>query len=83
MPIVVMKFGGTSVRSVERISAVADRVVHAREAGSDVIVVVSAMGHTTDEFLAMAARITEVPDPASWTCSSGGRASRCRCSGSL
>ena len=47
MPIVVMKFGGTSVGSVERISAVADRVVHAREVGSDVIVVVSAMGHTT------------------------------------
>ena len=63
MPIVVMKFGGTSVGSVERIAAVADRVVHAREAGSDVIVVVSAMGHTTDELLAMAARITEVPDP--------------------
>jgi aspartate kinase len=63
MPIVVMKFGGTSVGSVERISVVADRVVHAREAGSDVIVVVSAMGHTTDELLAMAARITEVPDP--------------------
>ena len=63
MPIVVMKFGGTSVGSVDRISAVADRVVHAREAGSDVIVVVSAMGHTTDELLAMAARITEVPDP--------------------
>ena len=63
MPIVVMKFGGTSVGSVERIAAVADRVVHAREAGNDVIVVVSAMGHTTDELLAMAARITEVPDP--------------------
>ena len=63
MPIVVQKFGGTSVGSVERIAAVADRVVHAREAGNDVIVVVSAMGHTTDELLAMAARITEVPDP--------------------
>ena len=63
MPIVVMKFGGTSVGSVDRISAVADRVVHAREAGSDVIVVVSAMGHTTDELFAMAAEITDVPDP--------------------
>jgi len=63
MPIVVMKFGGTSVGSVERIAAVADRVVHTREAGNDVIVVVSAMGHTTDELLAMAARITEAPDP--------------------
>ncbi len=63
MPIVVMKFGGTSVGSVERIEAVADRVVRAREAGNDVIVVVSAMGHTTDELLAMAGRIAEVPDP--------------------
>jgi aspartate kinase len=63
MPIVVMKFGGTSVGSVERLEAVADRVVHAREAGNDVIVVVSAMGHTTDELLAMASQITEMPEP--------------------
>ena len=63
MPIVVMKFGGTSVGSVERLQAVADRVVHAREAGNDVIVVVSAMGDTTDDLLAMAAEITDVPDP--------------------
>jgi aspartate kinase len=63
MPIVVMKFGGTSLGSVERIQGVADRVVRAREAGSGVIVVVSAMGHTTDELLAMAAEITDLPDP--------------------
>jgi len=63
MPVVVMKFGGTSVGSVERIQAVADRVVRAREAGSDVIVVVSAMGDTTDELSAMALGIAEVPDP--------------------
>jgi aspartate kinase len=63
MPVVVMKFGGTSVGSVERIQAVADRVVRAREAGNDVIVVVSAMGDTTDELSAMALRIAEVPDP--------------------
>jgi aspartate kinase len=63
MPIVVMKFGGTSVGSVERLQAVADRVVHTREAGNDVIVVVSAMGHTTDELLAMAADITEMAEP--------------------
>ena len=49
MPIIVQKYGGTSVGSVERILAVADRVVTAREAGNDVVVVVSAMGHTTDE----------------------------------
>ncbi|HVF08956.1 MAG TPA: aspartate kinase [Actinomycetota bacterium] len=63
MPIIVQKYGGTSVGSVERIEAVADRVVHAREAGNDVVVVVSAMGHTTDELLAMASRIATVPDP--------------------
>jgi len=63
MPVVVMKFGGTSVGSVERIQAVADRVVRTREAGNDVIVVVSAMGDTTDELSEMALRIAEVPDP--------------------
>jgi aspartate kinase len=63
MPIVVQKYGGTSVGSVERIQAVADRVVRTREAGNDVIVVVSAMGDTTDDLLAMASTITELPDP--------------------
>jgi aspartate kinase len=63
VPIIVQKYGGTSVGSVERIEAVADRVVHARERGNDVVVVVSAMGHTTDELLAMAAEIATVPDP--------------------
>jgi len=63
MPTIVMKFGGTSVGSVERLQRVADRVTKAREAGNDVIVVVSAMGDTTDELLSMAAAITETPDP--------------------
>ena len=63
MPIIVQKYGGTSVGSVERIQAVADRVVHAREAGNDVVVVVSAMGETTDELLEMAHRIAPVPEP--------------------
>src|SRR6476620_6728977 len=58
-----MKFGGTSVGSVERIKAVADRVVRAREGGDDVIVVVSAMGDTTDDLTAMALEIADVPDP--------------------
>ncbi|HWC71948.1 MAG TPA: aspartate kinase [Actinomycetota bacterium] len=63
MPIIVQKYGGTSVGSVERIQAVADRVVRAREDGNDVVVVVSAMGHTTDELLAMANEIASPPDP--------------------
>jgi aspartate kinase len=63
MPIIVQKYGGTSVESVERLLAVADRVVGAREDGNDVVVVVSAMGHTTDELLAMANEIASPPDP--------------------
>ncbi len=63
MPIVVQKYGGTSVETVERLEAVADRVVRARLQGNDVVVVVSAMGHTTDELLQRAHAITERPDP--------------------
>ncbi|MDP9301262.1 MAG: aspartate kinase, partial [Actinomycetota bacterium] len=61
MPIIVQKYGGTSVGSVERIQAVADRVVGEREVGNDVVVVVSAMGDTTDDLLAMAHTIAHVP----------------------
>jgi len=63
MPIVVQKYGGTSVGSVERIQRVADRVVRARESGSDVVVVVSAMGDHTDELLSMAHTIAAIPEP--------------------
>jgi aspartate kinase len=63
MPIVVQKYGGTSVASTEHINRVADRVVKTREAGNDVVVVVSAMGHTTDELAAMARDVAAVPDP--------------------
>jgi aspartate kinase len=61
--IIVQKYGGTSVRDAERIQAVADRVVRYREQGHDVVVVVSAMGHTTDELLALAAEIASAPEP--------------------
>jgi aspartate kinase len=63
MPIIVQKYGGTSVGTTERIEAVADRVVRAKEAGFDVLVVVSAMGQHTDELLGMARAITELPEP--------------------
>ena len=46
MALLVQKFGGTSVGSVERIQAVAERISRSREEGHDVVVVVSAMGHT-------------------------------------
>lgn len=59
---VVMKFGGTSVADPERLKAVAQRLVAAREAGNRVVGVLSAMGHTTDELIALAHQISEQPD---------------------
>lgn len=61
MPIVVQKYGGSSVADVERLGRVADKVVACRRAGNDVVVVVSAMGKTTDELLALARQIDENP----------------------
>ncbi|REK19263.1 MAG: aspartate kinase [Actinobacteria bacterium] len=63
MPIVVQKYGGSSVADPSRIKAVADRVEAARRAGNDVVVVVSAMGKTTDELISLAADISANPPP--------------------
>jgi len=61
MSLLVQKYGGTSVDGPERIRAVAERVAAARRAGHDVVVVVSAMGHTTDELIALAHRVSAHP----------------------
>jgi aspartate kinase len=61
MAVLVQKYGGSSVADVEKIGAVADKVVAARRAGDDVVVVVSAMGKTTDELLALAKRVASDP----------------------
>ncbi|WNG56475.1 aspartate kinase [Archangium gephyra] len=61
MPIVVQKYGGSSVADVEKIRKVALRVKQTRERGYQVVVVVSAMGDTTDELLALAKQVS--PDP--------------------
>jgi aspartate kinase len=60
---VVMKFGGTSVADPEKLKAVARRLVAAREEGRRVVGVLSAMGHTTDELIALAHQISPNPDP--------------------
>jgi aspartate kinase len=62
MPVLVQKYGGTSVDGPERIRAVAQRVATARRAGHDVVVVVSAMGQATDDLLALAARVSQAPN---------------------
>jgi aspartate kinase len=60
---VVMKFGGTSVAGTDRLRSVARRLVEARERGSRVVGVLSAMGDTTDELLDLAHAISERPHP--------------------
>ncbi len=61
--LVVQKYGGSSVDSAERIKRVAERIVDTRKAGNDVVVVVSAMGDTTDNLLALATEVSPVPPP--------------------
>jgi len=62
-PIVVAKFGGSSLATPEHIRAIADRIAADRTDGSDRVVVVSAMGDTTDDLLELASRVTRRPDP--------------------
>ena len=64
MGIVVQKYGGSSVATAEHIRAVAERVKKAREEqGLDLVVVVSAMGKTTDRLLSLASEVTRHPSP--------------------
>lgn len=59
--IIVQKYGGTSVGTPDRIKAVAERIKKYTAEGHSVVVVVSAMGKTTDELIALAAQITKKP----------------------
>jgi aspartate kinase len=59
--LIVQKYGGSSVADAERIKRVAQRIVAARKAGDDVVVVVSAMGDTTDELLDLASQVSPLP----------------------
>ncbi|AOD21595.1 MULTISPECIES: aspartate kinase [Rhodococcus] len=61
MALVVQKYGGSSVATAERIRRVAERIVETKKAGNDVVVVVSAMGDTTDELLDLAQQVCPAP----------------------
>ncbi|MEC1411398.1 aspartate kinase [Bacillus safensis] len=61
MGLIVQKFGGTSVGSTEKIRKAAERVIAEREAGHDVVVVVSAMGKSTDVLVELAKELTDDP----------------------
>lgn len=62
MGIIVQKFGGTSVADPQKIHNVAKAVIKEKENGNDVVVVVSAMGHTTDHLIKLAKEVTNTPD---------------------
>ena len=62
MALIVQKYGGSSVADAAKIKNVARRIVKTREAGNQVVVVVSAMGDTTDDLIKLAYQINEQPD---------------------
>jgi aspartate kinase len=62
MAVIVQKYGGSSVADVQKLRRVAERVMRTREQGHEVVVVVSAMGDTTDDLLAMAKQVSANPD---------------------
>jgi aspartate kinase len=61
--IVVQKYGGSSVANADGVKRVANRIVEAKRAGNDVVVVVSAMGDTTDELIDLAQQVSPLPPP--------------------
>ncbi|MDO9027178.1 MAG: aspartate kinase, partial [bacterium] len=61
MPIVIQKYGGSSVANAQRIKNVARRIVKTAKSGHQVVVVVSAMADTTDDLLTLAGQITAQP----------------------
>ncbi len=63
MTLLVQKYGGTSVGSPERIRAVADRVIQSKMKHQDIVVVVSAMGDTTDDLIQLAKAVSDHPSP--------------------
>jgi len=63
MALIVQKYGGTSVGTIEKIENVAEKVIAARQAGNDVVVVVSAMSGETNRLIDLAKQISPTPDP--------------------
>jgi aspartate kinase len=63
MALVVQKYGGSSVATAEKIKAVAQRVGKVHDSGEQIVVVVSAMGDTTDDLIKLASQVTKEPHP--------------------
>ena len=62
MSLIVQKYGGSSAADVEKVKAIARRVIATKEKGNQVVVVISAMGDTTDDLLSLAHQFTSEPD---------------------
>jgi len=62
MDIVVQKYGGSSVATIQKIKGVADKIIDTYKQGYKVVVIVSAMGNTTNELLGLAKDICDEPD---------------------
>jgi aspartate kinase len=79
--VVVMKFGGTSVGDTDKLKRVAERLVAAREQGTKVVAVLSAMGKTTDELIRLAHEVSSQPHPREYDMlvSTGERISNALC----
>ena len=63
MSLLVQKYGGTSVGSIERIEQVAEKVADFRAQGHDMVIVVSAMSGETNRLIDLAQQIQQIPDP--------------------
>ena len=61
MALLIKKFGGTSVEDITKIKAIAQSIIQSKEAGNDIVVVVSAMGHSTDHLNKLAESISKNP----------------------
>ena len=66
--LIVQKFGGSSVANIDRIKNVASRIASYKQHNQDVVVVVSALGDTTDELEALAFAIDPTPPTGKWIC---------------
>ena len=66
--IIVQKFGGTSVADTDKIKNVAKTILREKNLGNDVVVVVSAMGHTTDHLLKWQKKFRQIRQGVKWTC---------------
>ena len=63
MSVIVQKYGGSSVSDVSNIANVAERICKSKDKGFNIVVVVSAMGNSTDQLVELARSITDSPDP--------------------